>query len=43
MEKKIETTGIIRITRIIGLFIGFIQGIYWGYIGLMENKMETVI
>ena len=24
-------------------YIGVIQGIYWAYIGTMENKMETTI
>ena len=28
-----ETTGI----------IGFIYGLYWGYIGIMENETETTI
>ena len=28
-----ETTGI----------MGVIQGIYWGYIGIMEKKMETTL
>ena len=23
--------------------IGYILGLYWGYIGIMENKMETTI
>ena len=23
-------------------FIGVIQGMYWGYIGIMENKTETI-
>ena len=31
MEKNMETTA-----------MGYI-GIYWGYIGVMENKMETTI
>ena len=22
-------------------YIGIILGLYWGYIGIMENKMET--
>ena len=32
MEKKLETTGII------GLYRG-----YWGYIGIMEKKMEATV
>ena len=36
MEKKTETTGIIGA-------IGGLEGIYWGYIGIMEKKMETTI
>ena len=24
-------------------FIGVILGLYWGYIGIMENEMETTI
>ena len=39
MEKKMENemeSGIIR-------FIGGILGLYWGYIGIMEKKMETTI
>ena len=24
-------------------FIGVIQGMYWGYFGIMEKKMETII
>ena len=23
--------------------IGVMLGVYWGYIGIMENKMETII
>ena len=23
------------------VYIGFILGLYWGYIGIMEKKMET--
>ena len=26
----------------IGVMYGF-QGIYWGYIGIMEKKMETLV
>ena len=26
-----------------GLPTGVILGLYWGYIGIMENKMETTI
>ena len=32
LENKMETT-----------IIGYILGLYWGYIGIMENKMETTI
>ena len=32
MENKMETT-----------IIGYILGLYWGYIGIMEKKMETTI
>ena len=31
MEKKMETT-----------IIGYIMGLYRGYIGIMEKKMETI-
>ena len=33
MEKKMETIGI----------LGVILGVYWGYIGRMEKKVETAI
>ena len=33
METKRETIGI----------IGFIWVLYWAYIGIMENKMETTL
>ena len=36
-----ETTGF----RVLGLFGGYIEAIlelYWGYIGIMEKKMETL-
>ena len=26
-----------------GLYIGVMLGLYWGYIGIMEKKMETTI
>ena len=29
-------------TTIMG-YIGIIFGLYWGYTGIMENKMETTI
>ena len=32
MEKDMETT-----------IIGYILGLYWGYMGKMEKKMETTI
>ena len=32
-----ETTGIIRV------YIGIIEYIYWGYIGITEKTMETTI
>ena len=32
MEKKMETT-----------IVGYIMGLYRGYIGIMEKKMETTI
>ena len=37
MEKKMETTRDHRD------YIGYILGIYWGYIGIVENNMETII
>ena len=33
-----ETIGIIRTYR---NYIGIILGLYWGYIGIMEKKIET--
>ena len=27
----------------LGLYRGYIGAIYWGYIGIMEKKMETTI
>ena len=24
-------------------YIGYILGLYWGYVGIMEKKMETTI
>ena len=33
MEKKMETTGI----------IGILLGLYWGYNGVMEKKMEATM
>ena len=33
IEKKMEAIGI----------IGVILGLYWGYMGIMEKKMETTI
>ena len=32
-----ETIGIIR------YILGYILGLYWGYIGIMEKKMETTL
>ena len=40
MEKKIETIGIIGLTYRMDIPIGQILGLYWGYIGIMENKTE---
>ena len=37
-----ETTGIIRVICYIGI-IGGLFGVYWGYFGMMEKKMETTI
>ena len=36
-----ETTGIIGIMS--GLIMWGLWGIYWVYLGLMENRMETTI
>ena len=35
MERKMETTRM--------GYIGYIVGLYWGYMGMMESKMETTI
>ena len=37
-----------RVTKNVGFFLGgvpyiYIYGLYWGYIGRMEKKMETTI
>ena len=29
--------------RLVWGFIGLILGLYWGDIGIMENKMETTV
>ena len=38
---KMETLGPFK--GIYGDYIGDIKGLYWGFVGIMENKMETTI
>ena len=43
MEKKMETTIIMGHMGDYRVYVGVILGLYRGYIGIMEKKMETAM